>query len=79
MGHILWSCGAAQDVWLESTKKLQKSTGTTMDFCDILEEMIGKLDPKEIQLFIVIARLLWLRRNDYVFEGLLTAPSVLVC
>jgi hypothetical protein len=33
--HILWRCGSAQDVWLESTKKLQKSTSAAWEFSDI--------------------------------------------
>jgi hypothetical protein len=40
--------------------------------------MAEKLDPKELQLFAVIVRQLWLRRNQYVFGGPLTAPTVLI-
>lgn len=79
VGHILWSCGSAQDVWLESTKKLQKSTSAATDFIEIFRELTRKLDPNEIKLFAVIARQLWLRRNTYVFGGPLTAPAVLIC
>ena len=32
MGHILWNCGSGKDVWLESTRKLQKSTSDEVDF-----------------------------------------------
>ena len=78
MEHILWRCGSARDVWLESTKKLQKSTSAAMAFSDIFVEMTDKLDPKDLQLFAVIACQLWLRRNKYVFGGPLTSPTVVI-
>jgi hypothetical protein len=76
--HILWRCGSARDVWLESTKKLQKSTNAAMSFSDIFAELADKLDPKDLQLFAVIARQLWLRRNTYVFGGPLTSPTTVI-
>jgi hypothetical protein len=78
MGHILWSCGSAKDVWLESTRKLQKSTSDEVDFFHLFAAMAEKLDPGELQMFSVIARELWLRRNNLVFGGALTAPSVVI-
>ena len=36
------------------------------------------MDPNELQLFAVIVRQLWLRRNQYVFGGPLTAPTALI-
>ena len=56
MGHILRSCGLAKDVWLESTRKLQKSTSDEVDFLHIFAAMVEKLDPEELQLFSVTAR-----------------------
>ena len=69
VGHILWSCGSAKDVWLESTRKIQKSTSDEVDFSTIFGTMMEKLDPGDLQRFAMIARELWLRRNTFVFGG----------
>lgn len=45
VGHILWWCGSAQDVWLESSRKIQKTLSRVEVFINIFAEMIGKLDP----------------------------------
>ncbi|XP_059434317.1 uncharacterized protein LOC132167380 [Corylus avellana] len=78
MGHILWSCGSAQDVWLECPKKLQKCRSAATDFMAIFRELSSKLAPDEIKLFAAIVRQLWLRRNLFVFGGQLTAPAVIL-
>lgn len=76
VGHILWECGSAKDVWLESSKRIQKSSCTEKDFINTFITLTEKLEPTEVQLFTIIARNLWLRRNKYVFGGPLTPPAV---
>jgi hypothetical protein len=39
MGHVLWSCPAAKDVWLENMMRIQKSTCDEDDFINIVEKL----------------------------------------
>jgi hypothetical protein len=79
VGHILWSCGSAKDVWLESIRKIQKSSNAEKEFINIFIDLVAKLDLKEMQLFAVIACNLWLWRNTFMFGGPLDAPAVVIC
>ena len=74
-GHILWSCPSAQDVWMECSRKLQKFPSNADDFLNILASFMGKLDEEEVQLYAVVARLLWLRRNIVIHGGGDGAPK----
>jgi hypothetical protein len=47
VGHVIWSCASAKDVWLECCRIIQKSTSDEDDFLNIFEKLIGKLETKE--------------------------------
>lgn len=77
-GHVLWSCGAAKDVWMDCSSKLQKCTSDEEDFLSIFEKLLGKLEQMEIELVACVARQLWMRRNKVVFGDDLLPPSVVI-
>lgn len=72
--HFLWSCPSATDVWSCGSNKLQKSTCVRRDFTHLFEELIDRLDQSELEIFVVIARSIWMRRNDVVHGGSFTHP-----
>ena len=49
--HVLWSCGAAQDVWAESLGRLQKSCTAQNDFLQLVIGLMVKLSAEEWNLF----------------------------
>jgi hypothetical protein len=69
VGHILWSCAAARDVWSECKACIQKCCSEEVDFRIVLMKLMDKLEVKDFELVVVIARQIWLRRNKLVFEG----------
>jgi hypothetical protein len=73
--HILWQCPSAQDVWSVGCRKFQKSFFPTTDFIKVAEGMLMKCDPEEFQLFVGIARRIWLRRNSLIHEGIFAHPN----
>ena len=75
VGHILWRCGFTQDGWLESSRKIQKSSSGEEEFINIFAEMVDKLEPTEVQAFAVIARLIWLQQNFVIFRGSFSTPA----
>lgn len=58
--------------------KLQKSDCDRSDFAQIFLEVVSKCDKEEVELFAVLARRLWLPRNDLVHGGTLTHPNQVV-
>jgi hypothetical protein len=55
LGHILWSCGTARDVWLENRKPLQKCTSDEIDFGQLYHMLEERLDAEEFQRFAFVA------------------------
>jgi ribonuclease HI len=78
VGHALWSCPAAQDVWHECPRKIQKSTSDQTSFLDIFEGLLNRLDDEEMDLVASTARQVWLRRNQWVFDAKFLAPTHVV-
>jgi hypothetical protein len=78
VGHALWSCQAATDVWLACLKRIQKTTCDEDVFLNIFEKLLGRLEEDEINLVACVARQIWLRRNRLVFEGVFSSPMQLI-
>ena len=76
--HVAWACPTASDAWGESRIRLQKSVSGEYDFAQVFMDVVSRCEKEEVQLFGVLSRHLWLRRNDYVHEGNLTHPSQVV-
>jgi hypothetical protein len=73
--HSVWECPSANDVWGESTIKLQKCQKGWGDFQQIFLEVAKRCDQTEVELFAVIARKIWLRRNQVVHGGSFSHPN----
>ena len=78
IGRILWNCPSAQDVWLECKGKFQKCHSGEVGFIDLLEKLLERLDVEEMQLMVIVARHIWLHRNNVIFWGEFLVPSALV-
>jgi hypothetical protein len=44
----------------------------------IVKQFMEKLDARDLEVAVTVARMLWLRRNSFVFRGEFTPPSQLV-
>ena len=52
--HVLWECGAAQDVWASSAIRLQKAGTVQVDFGQLVASLMPRLSLEELDLFWVI-------------------------
>jgi hypothetical protein len=78
LSHALWTCPSAQDVWAECNGKLHKSVCSDRDFTEILFKVSHGLEDAERHLMVTVARLIWLRRNKFIFKGVFQAPKTVV-
>jgi hypothetical protein len=76
--HILWECPAAVDVWSSGPRSLQKCSGGAVSLSSVLETLIKRCSSMYIEIWAVLARKLWLRRNSVVFGGVFTSPNQLM-
>ena len=76
--HILWQCPSANDVWGEDSIKLQKRGREVGSFLEIFEDMINRCNKEELDLFGIIVRKIWLRRNTWLHEGSFEHPTTLL-
>jgi hypothetical protein len=60
VGHSLWSCPAAKDVWMECLVRIQKSPGGEDDFSAIFEHLMEQLSADELRMMVFVARQIWL-------------------
>ena len=47
VGHTLWSCTVARDIWLECDARIQKSCSEEDAFCNILLRLFDRLPNEE--------------------------------
>lgn len=48
--HVLWSCAAAVDVWVDGSSPVQKSSSEEVDFGLIWRKMTETLNAEELEL-----------------------------
>ena len=77
VSHILWECPSSMDVW-EACKPFQKMSITRQSFIQLFEEIVRTGRETDTRLFVVMARQIWMRRNNYVHEGIFVHPAMLV-
>ena len=78
VAHVLWACPTAKDVWIESFKSIHKCSYLNTNFADIVEMLFNQLEEDQLQLFAVTSRLIWMRRNKWVFDGEFQPPAVVM-
>lgn len=71
---MLWACPSAKDVWIDSLKSIHKCSYLNANFADIVDMLLNLLEEDQLQLFAVTARLIWMRRNKWVFDGEFKSP-----
>ncbi|XP_042944508.1 uncharacterized protein LOC122278379 [Carya illinoinensis] len=76
--HALWNCISAMDVWSQSHIFFQKSSFRVDSFKDLFECLREQGTQPLMELFSVISRNIWLRRNKLVFEGSFMHPNLVV-
>jgi len=73
--HALWECPSVKAVWQESSHRIQKLSFSVDDGLALVQKLLEVLEEKDILVVFSTTRLLWLRRNSFVF----TAPSNRSC
>lgn len=76
--HILWRCPSSVAVWQDCSRKIQKLAIEAADGWDFVKELWARLQEDDFVEAMTVARLLWMRRNSFVFEGQFLPPSHLV-
>jgi ribonuclease HI len=77
IGHSLWSCQAAKDVWLECPARIQKCPCDEEDFLNIFMRLVERLTDEELRLVVTVARQIWFLRNNVIFKREFKAPGEL--
>ena len=73
--HVLWECGAAQDVWAGCLVRIQKIPNGQSDTLQLFEELMDRLTGSEFELFLVQAWLIWNQRNTVLHSGSFKEPG----
>ncbi|XP_062171134.1 uncharacterized protein LOC133876926 [Alnus glutinosa] len=76
--HAVWLCDAAKIVWSECSPRIHKCVSDVSDFLTLFGILEGRLEREEIEFFAMVAQRIWFRRNRFVFDGILTHPSILL-
>jgi hypothetical protein len=62
-------------IWQECSRKLQKLSLTDSDGIGFMEQLMEKLERDELEEALTVARLIWLRRNSFIFNKEFTPPQ----
>ena len=76
--HVIWSCPALADVWSAGLGILQKMGAAGFSFPDLFKDICKRCDSLEIELFVVTARRIWLRRNSVIHGEQFSHPTRLL-
>ncbi|XP_042942776.1 uncharacterized protein LOC122276958 [Carya illinoinensis] len=76
--HVLWLCPAANDVWAEHSRTLQKWNTEENDFLGLWAKISSKLNKPETEEVVAVMRNLWIRRNKFIFEQKFASPSSVI-
>ncbi|XP_035543096.1 uncharacterized protein LOC118346314 [Juglans regia] len=77
-GHALWGCSSAQDVWCQGPKKVQKFSFHSDLVFNIWAELIGKLEPGDLNEVAATMRVIWARRNDVLHGKVFKHPQEVI-
>ncbi|XP_041026946.1 uncharacterized protein LOC121267144 [Juglans microcarpa x Juglans regia] len=76
--HALWECESTRDVWSQCLKSLQKSHFSKMNMLEIFEAIAGIMDTDCLQEFAMVAKQIWWRRNEFIFNQVFRHPNTVV-
>ena len=60
MLHVLWSCPAANDIWLQSGLKVQKWGRSIHNFLDLMAFIQSRLSVDKIHFFLLLCGVLFM-------------------
>lgn len=76
VGHALWSCEAAKDVWCQRVRVVQKiAILGQLSFLEIWQNLVLKMNIDKLSKVAFIARQIWFRRNQFIHHSLLSHPT----
>lgn len=73
--HVLWSCPAAVDVWESKNNSLSKWSNFTLSFQPLSKQMVEKLSSQDMELYAILFRQIWARRNLVIFKDKFKRPA----
>lgn len=73
-GHISWSCPSVMGVWQECSHRVQKLSIMEKDGYRLVQHLMEKLEEPEVLEVLTVMRMIWLRRNSFVFDRVFTSP-----
>ncbi|KAG6696929.1 hypothetical protein I3842_09G174000 [Carya illinoinensis] len=72
------SCRAAKDIWSQGSRQIQKMSTLCSSFKEVWEHLSKNLQESSLKEVAVIARLIWARRNDFIFGKGFMDPNQIV-
>ncbi|XP_041017900.1 uncharacterized protein LOC121260116 [Juglans microcarpa x Juglans regia] len=76
--HAIWFYLAATDVWLESNIVIQKWSSNETDLLELWDRLVEKVSKDVLEEIAMVMRNIWLRRNEFIFEGVFKSPSQVI-
>ncbi|KAF5481359.1 hypothetical protein F2P56_002016 [Juglans regia] len=76
--HAIWYCPAAADVWSESDIVIQKWSLYETDLLKLWDSLVEKVSKDVLEETVMVMRNIWLRRNEFIFEGVFKRPSQVI-
>ena len=76
VGHLLWSCSRAKDVWQCTKLKFQFDPNRVNSFHDLLWQILltESHEEKDVELVVTVAWALWFNRNEVRHGGRKKSP-----
>ena len=78
VGHILWECPLARNVWAICRGKIQKCPNDARELFALFRMLVDRLPQLELDRWATISWALWNARNKYYFEHVQQHPRVLL-
>jgi ribonuclease HI len=76
--NILWQCSSSMAVWQEGCRRVQKLSWEETDGRGFLQQLRARLNGEELLETLILARLIWLRRNSLIFNRSFSDPASII-
>jgi ribonuclease HI len=73
--YVIWFCPAAKDVWNAGHSIFHKCAFVEHSFLENFQLCLCRFSRDEMDYFAAIARRIWQRRNEMLFEGVVEHPN----
>lgn len=75
---MAWNCSAANDIWANSFIPKHKWSRFKEDIHQLWDKIVTSLEGQDIEKVAIILRLIWLKRNEFVFQRILKSSDRLI-